>query len=78
MKYQTVLQHNEEDCGAACLATIAKQHGRTFTINHIREAIGTGSQGTSLLGLSRGAETVGFNARQVKATPEFLDRLNEA
>jgi len=30
------------------------------------------------LGLSRGAETVGFNARQVKATPEFLDRLNEA
>jgi ABC-type bacteriocin/lantibiotic exporter with double-glycine peptidase domain len=78
MRYQRVLQHSEEDCGAACLATIAKQHGRTFTINHIREAIGTGSQGTSLLGLSRGAETLGFHTRQVKATVQFLDRLNEA
>ena len=72
MRYQNVLQHSEEDCGAACLATIAKQHGRT--INHIREAIGTGSQGTSLLGLSRGAETLGFNARQVKANEQFLDQ----
>ncbi|MHC5778235.1 cysteine peptidase family C39 domain-containing protein [Nostoc sp.] len=32
MKYQIVLQHSEEDCGAAFLATIAKHHGRTFTL----------------------------------------------
>ncbi|MHC5778237.1 cysteine peptidase family C39 domain-containing protein, partial [Nostoc sp.] len=32
MKYQIVLQHSEEDCGAASLATIAKHHGRTFTL----------------------------------------------
>ena len=25
-------QHNEEDCGAACLATIAKQYGRKFLV----------------------------------------------
>ncbi|MHC5824049.1 MAG: cysteine peptidase family C39 domain-containing protein, partial [Nostoc sp.] len=24
MKYFNVLQHNQEDCGAACLASIAK------------------------------------------------------
>jgi ABC-type bacteriocin/lantibiotic exporter with double-glycine peptidase domain len=78
MRYQHILQHSEEDCGAACLATIAKQHGRTFTLNRIREAIGTGSQGTSLLGLSRGSEMLGFHTRQVKASVQFLDRLNEA
>ncbi|MDM9384119.1 peptidase domain-containing ABC transporter [Chlorogloeopsis sp. ULAP01] len=78
MKYPIVLQHSEEDCGAACLATIAKHYGRTFAICRIREAVGTGAQGTSLLGLSRGAETIGFNARQVKATPQLIDRLNEA
>ena len=77
MKYKTVLQHSEEDCGAACIATIAKYHGRTFTISRIREAVGTGSRGTTLLGLNRGAEVFGFNARQVKATNQIIDRLSE-
>ena len=78
MKYQVVLQHSEEDCGAACIATVAKHYGRTFAIGRVREAVGTGSRGTSLLGLSRGAETLGFNARQVKASPQILDSLHKA
>ncbi len=77
MKYQVVLQHSEEDCGAACIATLAKHYGHTFAISRVREAVGTGSRGTSLLGLKRGAEALGFNARQVKANPEMLERLNE-
>jgi ABC-type bacteriocin/lantibiotic exporter with double-glycine peptidase domain len=78
MKHQIVLQHNEEDCGAACLATVAKHYGRTFALNRVREAVGTGSRGTSLLGLSRGADALGFNTRSVKATSEFIDRLHQA
>ncbi|WP_445629425.1 peptidase domain-containing ABC transporter [Nostoc sp. DSM 114167] len=78
MKYQIVLQHSEEDCGAASLATIAKHYGRTFTLNRVREAVGTGSRGTSLLGLKRGAEVLGFNARQVKASPQLIDQLDRA
>ena len=78
MKYQFVKQHSEEDCGAACLAAIAKYYGRTFTLSRIREAVGTGQFGTTLLGLKRGAETLGFNARPVKTSPELLDRMNEA
>ncbi|MEC4817077.1 MAG: peptidase domain-containing ABC transporter [Scytonema sp. PMC 1069.18] len=78
MKYASVLQHSEEDCGAACLASIAKYYGRNFTINHIRELIGTGQTGTTLLGLKQGAETLGFNARTAKASPEILNRIHEA
>ncbi|NEO31380.1 MAG: peptidase domain-containing ABC transporter [Symploca sp. SIO3C6] len=78
MKYPIVLQHSEEDCGAACLATISKHYGRTFTLNRIREAVGTGSRGTTLLGLSRGAEALGFNTRQVKASAQLLDQLQQA
>ncbi|MGJ5629028.1 peptidase domain-containing ABC transporter [Nostoc sp. CALU 1950] len=78
MKYQFVKQHSEEDCGAACLAAIAKYYGRTFTLSRIREAVGTGQFGTTLLGLKRGAETLGFNARPVKTSPELLNRMNEA
>ena len=51
MKYQVVLQQSEEDCGAACLAPIAKFYGHNFTISRLRELVGTGQQGTTLLGL---------------------------
>ena len=69
-KYQLIRQHSEEDCGAACIATIAKHYGRNFTIARVREMVGTGQVGTSLLGLRRGAEALGFNARQVKANSQ--------
>jgi ATP-binding cassette subfamily C protein len=78
MRYQVVTQHSEEDCGAACLATIAKHYRRNFTLNRIREAVGTGQLGTTLLGLRRGAEALGFNARSVRASNEILDRMNQA
>ncbi len=78
MKYPIVLQHNEEDCAAACLATVSKHYGRTFAISRVRTAVGTGSRGTTLLGLRRGAETLGFNARPVKADPQLVDNLKAA
>jgi ATP-binding cassette, subfamily C, bacterial len=78
MKYQVVIQHSEEDCGAACLASITKHYRRTLTLNRVREAVGTGQLGTTLLGLRRGAEAIGFNARSVRASSEIVDRINEA
>lgn len=78
MKYQIILQQSEEDCGAACLASIAKYYGLIFTINYLRELVGTSQQGTTLLGLKQGAEAIGFNARTVRAAPEILDQLDGA
>jgi ATP-binding cassette, subfamily C, bacterial len=78
MRYAQVLQHDEEDCGAACLASIAKYYGRNLTINRVREAVGTGQTGTTLLSLKQGAETLGFNARSARTSPEILDRIDEA
>ncbi|MGB3508617.1 MAG: peptidase domain-containing ABC transporter [Microcoleaceae cyanobacterium] len=77
-KYPVILQQSEEDCGAACLASIAKYHGRNLTINRLRESIGTNQQGTTLLGLKQGADTIGFNARSVKANPGILDQIDSA
>jgi ATP-binding cassette subfamily C protein len=76
MKYQIVQQHSEEDCGAACIAAIAKHYERTFTLNRTREAVGTGQLGTTLLGIRRGAEALGFNAQSVRASSEVLDKIN--
>jgi ATP-binding cassette subfamily B protein/ATP-binding cassette subfamily C protein len=76
-KYQCILQASEEDCGAACLASICKYYGRFLTLNKSREAVGTGQLGTTLLGLKRGSDNLGFNARAVKASPEIVDRITE-
>jgi ATP-binding cassette, subfamily C, bacterial len=77
MKYKYILQYSEEDCGAACLATVTKHYGKTFTLNRIREATGTGQMGTTFLGLKRGAETLGFNARGIRVPPTILDKLHQ-
>ncbi len=74
MKYQLVQQHSEEDCGAACLASITKYYGKTFTINRIREAVGTGQNGTTLLGLKQGSNRFGFNVRGIKSSIEMVDK----
>ncbi|ODH01162.1 ABC transporter ATP-binding protein [Nostoc sp. KVJ20] len=75
--YQCVSQLSEEDCGAACLASISKHYGHFLSINRSREAVGTGQLGTTLLGLKRGSENLGFNARAVKASPAIVDRITE-
>jgi ATP-binding cassette subfamily C protein len=77
-KYPFIQQHGEEDCGAACLASVAKHYGLTMSLRHIRDLVGTGQSGTNLWGLQQGATKLGFNTRAVKAAPEFLDRLSEA
>ena len=46
-------QQSEEDCSAAFLASIAKSYGHNFTISRWRELVGTGQQGTTLLGLKQ-------------------------
>ncbi|MDJ0775894.1 MAG: cysteine peptidase family C39 domain-containing protein, partial [Mastigocoleus sp. MO_167.B18] len=76
-KYECIRQNSEEDCGAACLASVCKYYGQIISINRSREAVGTGQYGTTLLGLKRGAESLGFNARSVKASPAILDKLQE-
>ncbi len=76
-KYQCVVQLSEEDCGAACLSAICKYYGRILSINRSREAVGTGQLGTTLLGLKRGSEVLGFNTRSVKASQAILDRMHD-
>lgn len=77
MKYPHVRQHNQEDCGAACLAMISRFYGRIFTINRIRETVGTIQTGTTLLGLKRGSETLGFYARGLKVGQDFLQQMQQ-
>ena len=70
-----IRQFDHEDCGAACLATVAKQHGRRISLGQARELVGTTASGTTLLGIKRGAEQLGFHARAARADGSILDEL---
>ena len=65
-RYAFVEQHAEEDCGAACVAMIARHYGKTISFPLIRTLVGTGQQGTTLLGLKRGADEIGFHCRALR------------
>lgn len=69
-KYYCVKQHDMTDCGAACLATIAKQNGYKIGITKIREIAGTDKQGTNAFGVIKAAEQLGFSAKGVKGDKE--------
>lgn len=75
-RLKLVRQYGEEDCGVACLASIVKYYGKNFSLNRIREYVGTGQLGTTLLGLLQGAEALGFNARAVRASSKVHDCID--
>jgi ABC-type bacteriocin/lantibiotic exporter with double-glycine peptidase domain/CRP-like cAMP-binding protein len=70
-----VRQIDEMDCGAACVAMICRHFGRAVAASHIRMAVGTGADGTSLRGLQRGGQHVGLEMRTIKASKDRLDEL---
>lgn len=69
-QYPCIHQHDMKDCGAACIATIARSHGLKMPITRIREIAGTDKQGTNALGLIKAAEQLGFTAKGVKGNQE--------
>ena len=76
MKYSFISQPREEDCGVACIAMVARHYGQKFTLSRIRELVGTGQLGSSLLGLQQGAEALGFQARSGQATDDIFSRIH--
>ncbi|MBE9066422.1 hypothetical protein IQ260_07130 [Leptolyngbya cf. ectocarpi LEGE 11479] len=66
-RYATFRQHSAEDCGAACVLAIAKHYGYDLPRTKVREAVGTGQDGTTLLGLQRGCDAIGFRSQSVQA-----------
>jgi ATP-binding cassette subfamily B protein len=72
VSYACVRQHDQSDCGAAALATVALHHGLPIAVQKMRELAGTDRVGTNLLGLLKAAERLGFSARGVKGPWEEL------
>jgi len=60
IKFPHIQQPDAMDCGATCLAMIAKHYGKTYTIQKLREMCFATRKGVSMLGISEAAEKLGF------------------
>jgi len=65
-------QPDAMDCGATCLAMVAKHYGKTYTIQKLREMCSATRAGVSLLGISDAAEKLGFKTMEVRLSFEKL------
>lgn len=69
-------QHDESDCGAACLRMVARHYGRFFSLEYLRGLTSQRREGVSLLDISEGAERLGF--RTLAASISFQRLLEDA
>src|SRR5712691_7481006 len=73
--YICVKQYDMTDCGAACLATVARAHGLRIPVTTIRQYAGTDRRGTNVLGMIEAAQHLGFEAKGVKGKLDALQQI---
>lgn len=72
MSFPFYQQLEAMDCGPTCLKIIARFYGKNFSVQKIREKCYITNTGVSLMGISDGAESLGFRTLGVRITWEQL------
>ena len=71
-KIKKIRQHDQADCGAACLVSVAAFHGMLLPLSRVREMASTDRAGTNVMGIIEAAEKMELTARGVKGPFEAL------
>lgn len=71
-RFCLVRQLDEADCGAACLATVARFYGKRISVSKIRNLAGTDSDGTSGKGIVRAANCLEFRCKAFVSDEKIL------
>lgn len=74
-RFPQVLQLDEMDCGAASLAIVCRYFGRRVPLSRVRDLVNAAVDGTSMLGIVRGAELLGLAVRATKVSKSRLDTM---
>ncbi|MBN1968208.1 MAG: ATP-binding cassette domain-containing protein [Candidatus Delongbacteria bacterium] len=75
-KFPWLKQHDETDCGAACLTMISKYYGVNLSMGQVREMANVSTSGATMSAVCRAAENLGYRARGLKSTINALKQLN--
>lgn len=71
----SVGQFDKSDCGAACLASVARYYHLKLPVWKIRQLAGTNRVGTSAYGLLQAAEQIGFDAKGIQIEADDLKEI---
>jgi len=74
-RYAIVQQNDQNDCGAAALATVAMSYGIPIPLQQMCDLTGTDEAGTNLRGLVAAAENLGFSAQAVRGPFQALSKV---
>ena len=72
MKYPFIAQHDERDCGAACLSMVCDFYGLKLPLIKYIEAIKVDANGANVLGIVQGAEMFGLSAEALEGNYDEL------
>lgn len=61
MPFPVCRQHDAMDCGPACLRIVARHHGQSYTLEHLRGLCQLARDGVSLYGICQAAEKIGLS-----------------
>ncbi|MGI9650892.1 peptidase domain-containing ABC transporter [Chryseobacterium sp. RLHN22] len=71
---KVIIQHDQMDCGPACLAMISSEHGKDFGMQFLRDKSFITKEGVSLLGMIEAAEEIGMEAYAGKLKVEGFQK----
>ena len=72
--FPSYIQHDQMDCGPACLKIMAKFYGKTFSMKYLRDLCYITREGVSLFDIGRAAEEIGFRTLAIKISFEDLEK----
>lgn len=73
-----VRQHDSTDCAAACIASVCAYYGLRLPLLRIRNACGTGADGTTLQGIIDACGKLGLEAAGLRAKEKNITDLTDA
>lgn len=76
MSFVLFPQHNQTDCGPACLKMVASHFGRNYSLETLRKRSFITREGVSMLGISDAAESIGLRTTGIKTSLEKLTHAN--
>lgn len=68
-------QHDQKDCGCACLKMTLRYHGGDANLEYLKEISGTNSRGTTFLGLIQASEKIGLLSEAYQANIEDIKKI---
>ncbi|MCT3944620.1 peptidase domain-containing ABC transporter [Elizabethkingia anophelis] len=75
MKFKFIRQHDQMDCGPACLGMIARHYGKKYSLQYLRQRSFLTKDGVSVSGISHAAIAIGLESTVYKLTLNELKIL---